>query len=209
MFSPHPSYMNSQETKREWSLRSRICFIHCNWIATQNAVTRQEKESLGDIWLHRHVLRDILWISGQIASSSDKGFSTFSSWLVAEAFRQLATWLWFSDTTSFFEKHSENLQCCWLWHPVGKPVSAKEEEAMFIICNNWVALCQQEMKSKGHICSCSAPYSEWAPRIPRTQLLLWPCAAGSLLVFRGLFFKLFCWPQFTSVSPRVGGWSIN
>lgn len=92
MFPRHPTYVNSQETIREWSLRSWICFIHCNWIATQNAVTRQEKDSLDDVRLHRHVLRDILWISGQIASSSDKGFSLFSSWLVAEAFPQVATW---------------------------------------------------------------------------------------------------------------------
>lgn len=120
MFSPHPSYMNSQETKREWSLRSWICFIHCNWIATQNAVTRQEKDSLGDIWLHRHVLRDTLWISGQIASSSDKGFSIFSSWIVAEVFPQLATWLWFSDTTSFFEKHSEKPSVLLALTPCGK-----------------------------------------------------------------------------------------
>lgn len=41
--------------------------------------------------------------------------------------------------------------------PVGKPVSAKEEEAMFIMCNNWVALSQQEVRSKGHVCPVLLP----------------------------------------------------
>lgn len=35
---------------------------------------------------------------------------------------------------------------------VGKPASARQEEAMFIVYNNWVALGQHEVRSKGHVC---------------------------------------------------------
>jgi len=40
---------------------------------------------------------------------------------------------------------------------MGKPVSVKEEEEMFIMCDNWVALGQQEVRSKGHVCPALLP----------------------------------------------------
>lgn len=47
MFSPHSSYVNSQETNREQSLRSWILFVHCNKIAVQIVIIWQEKDSMG------------------------------------------------------------------------------------------------------------------------------------------------------------------
>ena len=96
-------------------------------------------------------------IQGKELPPQTKGFLSFLDDLLQRPLLGLPLALRLSDTTSFCEKPSESLWCCWRRPPMGKPVSVKEEEEMFIMCDNWVALGQQEVRSKGHVCPALLP----------------------------------------------------
>lgn len=202
--------MISQDMSTKQSFRSWIWFTHCSKITIQN-ITRQEEDSMGLFMDSTGISSEILFETWQIASSSEKGSSIFSRWLVAQAFPWLAAW------TLIF---SHNL------HPRGPQKSfsaAVNPCGKCCQCQGRGGDVYHRQQLDGSLPTRSEVQGSCMPLLcclfwmntkdPKRQQFLLPCAVCSLLVFQGYFLKLFFWPQFTSVFlflfPRLGGWSIN
>lgn len=109
---------------------------------------------------------------GKALPPQTKGFLSFLGDSLQRTFLGFPLGLWFSDMSSFFEKPSESLWCCWHWPPHGKTCQCQGRGGNVYNVQQVGGSQPTRSEVQGSRMPCSATYSERTLKIPRRQSLL-------------------------------------